>query len=456
MNKFVFVAVSVSAILLLALGIILLNPSSPTNPFFVGVTYSGNSTDEAKLLIDKVKDYSNLFVLQSGSLQEFPDKINEVGDYSISSGMYFVVYFGSSRWTYLNNWLETYEEKWGSHFLGVYYGDEPGGKMLDGNTDFWDESTKSLIMKHPDGHISGYPLAEDTKVDYWPDGIIILRIEEAVRVRTFVYYYPNGTITAERTEYGTTIKIEDYEVTYTYEELWNTRPFQTYAETAERFIKQHNSNLINGPKNDTDITAFTSDYTLYWYDYKAGYDVVLAQFGWNHTLAQDIALVRGAAELQNKKWGAIITWKYNHPPYLDSGEAIYNQMRTAYEAGAEYIMVFNYAGDIEGPDGTLQDEHFLALERFWNEVVQSPEVEHGSIESEAVLVLPENYGWGMRNPKDKIWGLWDADEKSEQIWELRSYLLQEYGFTLDIVYDDVEYPIINSNYKQIYYWNQTI
>ena len=456
MNKFVFVAVFVSAILLLSLGIILLNPSSHTNPFFVGVTYSGNSTNEAKLLIDKVTDYSNLFVLQSGSLQEFPDKINEIGDYAVSSGMYFVVYFGSSRWTYLDNWLETYEEKWGTHFLGVYYGDEPGGKMLDGNTDFWDESTKSLIMKNPDGHISGYPLAEDTKADYWPDGTIILRIEEAVRVRTFVYYYPNGTITAERTEYGTTIKIEDYEVIYTYEELWNPRPFQTYAETAERFIKQHNSNLINGPKNDTDISAFTSDYTLYWYDYKAGYDVVLAQFGWNHTLAQDIALVRGAAELQNKKWGAIITWKYNHPPYLDSGEAIYDQMRTAYEAGAEYIMVFNYAKDIEGPYGTLQDEHFLALERFWNEVVQSPEVEYGSIKAEAVLVLPEDYGWGMRNPKDKIWGLWNADEKSEQIWELRNLLLQEYGFTLDIVYDDMEYPIISSNYEQIYYWNQTI
>lgn len=456
MNKFVFVAVFVSAVLLLLLVILLLNQSSLTTPFFVGVTYSGNSTDEAKLLIDKVKNYSNLFVLQSGSLQEFPDKINMIGDYAVSSGMYFVVYFGSSRWTYLNDWLETYEEKWGNNFLGVYYGDEPGGKMLDGNTDFWDESIRSLITKNPDGHISGYSLAEDTKVDYWPDGTIILRIEEAFRIRTFVYYYPNGTITAERTEYGTTIKIEDYEVTYTYEKLWNIRPFQTYAETAERFIKQHNSNLMNGPKNDTDITALTSDYALYWYDYKAGYDVVLAQFGWNHTLTQDIALVRGAAELQNKKWGAIITWKYNHPPYLDSGEAIYNQMRTAYEAGAEYIVVFNYTEDIERPYGTLQDEHFLALEDFWNEVVQSPEVEHGSIKAEAVLVLPENYGWGMRNPKDKFWGLWDADKNSEQIWDLRNQLLQEYGFNLDIVYEDMEYPIINSNYEQIYYWNQTI
>ncbi len=34
-------------------------------PFYVGVTFCGNTTAEAKLLIDKVKDYTNLFVLQS-------------------------------------------------------------------------------------------------------------------------------------------------------------------------------------------------------------------------------------------------------------------------------------------------------------------------------------------------------------------------------------------------------
>lgn len=35
-------------------------------PFYVGVTYCGNSTIEAEQLIDKVKDYTNLFVIQSG------------------------------------------------------------------------------------------------------------------------------------------------------------------------------------------------------------------------------------------------------------------------------------------------------------------------------------------------------------------------------------------------------
>jgi len=64
------------------------------------------------------------------------------------------------------------------------------------------------------------------------------------------------------------------------------------------------------------ITTLTSDYGLYWFDYLGGYDILLAQFGWNHSTVQDIALAKGAARLQNKLWGAIITWKYESPRIL--------------------------------------------------------------------------------------------------------------------------------------------
>ena len=106
------------------------------------------------------------------------------------------------------------------------------------------------------------------------------------------------------------------------------------------------------------------------------------------------------------------------------------------------------------PYGTLQEEHFVALENFWNEVVQNSDVSQGSIKGETVLVLPENYGWGMRRPDDKIWGLWGPDEKSQQIWELSHNLLDQYGLGLDIVYDDSEFPV-DGKYNQIFYWNQT-
>jgi hypothetical protein len=178
----------------------------------------------------------------------------------------------------------------------------------------------------------------------------------------------------------------------------------------------------------------------------------MTQIGWNHTIEQNIALVRGAANMQNKDWGVIITWKYNNPPYLDTGEAIYNQMRMAYEAGAEYVVLFNYAENMTGPYGTLQEEHFVNLERFWNEVVQNPDVKQGSIEAEAVLVLPGNYGWGMRDLNDKIWGLWGPDEKSSQIWEISRTLLGQYGLSLDIIYEDSQFPV-EGKYSKIFYWN---
>jgi hypothetical protein len=237
-----------------------------------------------------------------------------------------------------------------------------------------------------------------------------------------------------------------------YEALLQKRPLQTFDEAA-RLFTGHNEKLAL--LDNKTVTMFTSDYVLYWFDYLAGYDVVLAQLGWNNTLAQEIGLVRGAANIQGKSWGTIITWTYTNEPYLASGDVLYEQMRSSYECGAEYVVVFNYAGDMQSPYGILQDEHFLAMERFWSEVVQNPEVVYGGIEAEAVFVLPHNYGWGMRNPNDVIWGLWSPDDESENIWELLRDNLAQYGSRLDIVYNDANFPVAGK-YSQICYWNQTV
>ena len=154
--------------------------------------------------------------------------------------------------------------------------------------------------------------------------------------------------------------------------------------------------------------------------------------------------------MQNKSWGAIITWKYNQPPYLDSGEAIYQQMLMTYEAGAKYVIIFNYPKINDY--GIMTDEHFEALERFWNHITTTPKSMRDS--AEAALVLPRNYGWGMRHPEDRIW-FWGPDEKSPQILELSRKLLSQYGPYLDVAYDDPAFPI-TSKYAQIYYWNDSI
>ncbi|MDR0459825.1 MAG: hypothetical protein LBH62_00045, partial [Nitrososphaerota archaeon] len=200
------------------------------------------------------------------------------------------------------------------------------------------------------------------------------------------------------------------------------------------------------------ILVFTADYGLYWWDYKGNYDMILAELGWNNTVTQEIALIRGAATLQNKQWGTILTWKYTHSPYLTDGTEMFEQMKTSYQAGANYVIVFNYSEDPTNPN-TLQEEHFLALERFWNEVVQNPDVTHGGVKAEAALVLPENYGWGMRTPNDNIWGIWPADDTSQEIWNQIQDKIDQHGLKLDIIFEKPGF--LSGNYKHVYYWDQT-
>ena len=105
-----------------------------SQPFHVGVTFGGDNSADAKILIDKVKDYTNLFVVASGPLQGNIDELVKTCDYAVNSGLDIIVYFGS----YGTNrdktaaFIVTAQERWGNHFLGVYYGDEPSGKALDG------------------------------------------------------------------------------------------------------------------------------------------------------------------------------------------------------------------------------------------------------------------------------------------------------------------------------------
>ena len=471
----------IAVLLIIAIFVTVFITNSPTanstgsdnQPFYVGVTFGGNTTSEAKLLIDKVKTYTNLFILQSGPLQKNVAAINEIGDYAVNSGLNLILYFGSDSSWLMKTWLDQYDGHWNASFLGTYFGDEPGGKMLDGEFHSYDDKTQSSLIKYVDGTIQGYKIDTNTSVTYKPDGTIItnpVNQPQSVSSTTesdtppfpesysFTTYYPNGTVTVTTQEIGNSQKVVENvsNALYTYEQLSSARPFQSIDETAQRFVKEYNSQIGRAKSYDPQFkfNFFTSDYALYWFDYQAGYNVMLAQFGWNQSTSQDIALVRGAANLQNKSWGAIITWKYTVPPYLASGDEIYQQMRMAYEGGAQYIAVFNYAEDMQGSYGTLQDEHFQALERFWNDVVQNPNVIHGGVKAEAALVLPRNYGWGMRNPSDTIWGLWSTNSTSEQIWTQLQSKLQQYGSKLDIVYDDPAHPVAGK-YSHIYYWNQT-
>jgi hypothetical protein len=373
-----------------------------SEPVYLGVSFCGNTTAEAKLLIDKVKNYTNLFVLQSGPVSHNMTATTEICDYATSQGLDIIVYFGwfdpEHPWRY--PWIQEATQKYGDKFLGVYYYDEPGGLQLDYD---WEN------------HFM-----------HWSNHLKESGVENPFYQKLGAFEsYLNGTL-------------------------------RDYDTTAQLFI----SHLQNDPdlsllRNDS-IQTFVSDYGLYWWDYLGGYDVVFAQLGWNtpwnESVTQEIALIKGAANSQGKHWGVIATWKYSEAPYLDSGDEIYRQLFSAYQAGAKYLIIFDYP-TIEGnPYGVLTADHFKALQKLWTDI-HNPSIKQVT-KAKAVLVLPKNYGWGMRHAEDRIW-LWSADEHSQQIWDTSRKLINQYDINIDIIYDDPLFPV-TGKYDKIYYWNQTI
>ena len=388
-----------------------------SNPY-VGIAFCGNTTAEAKALIDRTKNYTNLFVLDTGRslLSRNETAVYEICDYATANGLNIIVNLGINSeyernvttWFWDANLTDikgNWTQRWGDKFLGMYYNDEVGGIQLDGS---------------------------------WAQ----------------FFYNASGTLANDsRPEWKA---LKDIETKLKFYRDTNSTP-ENYDMEANFFLNQVLTwypGLAELNKNN--VTAFTSDYGLYWWDYLGGYDVMLTELGWNASVAQQIAQVKGAARLQDKEWGAMITWKYDDVPFLDGAKEIYDQMLASYQAGAKYIMIFNYAKD-ENATNTAQamtDEHFMALYQFWQDT-HSKQYEDNS-KAEAALVLPHNYGWGMRNPNDTIWGFWHTDDKTDQIANNMYKLLVQYGTKLDIVYEDPAYPVATAGYKAVYYWNQTI
>jgi hypothetical protein len=110
------------------------NNQSSNREFFVGVEYAyGSQASEVKNLVDKVRNYTNLFVIGSIEVTFNETALNESCDYIFSAGLNIIVLFvDSTRYNYdIFAWMTQAKQKYGAQFLGVYRFDEPGGDQLD-------------------------------------------------------------------------------------------------------------------------------------------------------------------------------------------------------------------------------------------------------------------------------------------------------------------------------------
>jgi len=132
-------AVLLLAIILISVGlsyaaVYYTQKSSARDEFFFGVSFGQQTAAEAKVMIDKVKGYTNFFLVNNWDIATNETALNEVCDYAAQAGLKFIVFFDLiSRIAYPwhQTWLDTAKERWGDKFLGVHLRDELGGKQID-------------------------------------------------------------------------------------------------------------------------------------------------------------------------------------------------------------------------------------------------------------------------------------------------------------------------------------
>jgi hypothetical protein len=348
-------------------------------PFYVGTTYSGNSINGAKQLIDNVKNYTNLFVLQSGALMLNFTATEQICDYAVNSGLNIILYYSTNcLGEKLNSFLNEAKPRWGSHYLGIYFNDEPAGHLLDSyyyllnddNTDisitkdtdvtisFNNQSEvglNTISTQYKFGIVSGIIIITTTLSTIVPHGSIptVTNLTPVIpKIPDQTAYYPNGTITytTDTTliyEPNGTVFDENGQVITNqgnishfepYQQVWNLNPLLNYTDAANFYVNNLKTTL-SSIRNQSNVTLYTSDYGLYWFDYAGGYDTIFSEFGWNNSRQIVVSLCRGAAIAQNKEWGVMITWTYDHKPYLENATQLYNDMKLAYDNGASYVVV---------------------------------------------------------------------------------------------------------------------
>jgi hypothetical protein len=130
-------------IVVLSLFFALNSPSdqTATRQFYVGVEYAYGNKETAQIqlaqiqaLVNKVRDYTNLFVMGDVSLTFNQTALYEACDYIYNNSKldFIILFTGSNMYSYnITTWMLDAGIRYGDRLLGIYKYDEPGGNQLD-------------------------------------------------------------------------------------------------------------------------------------------------------------------------------------------------------------------------------------------------------------------------------------------------------------------------------------
>jgi len=143
-RKYVILAAGLLIILISVSLFLILKPAKQVSArqFYLGVEFAyGSQFSQLKALVDKVENYTNLFVIGSVTLTFNRTALDESCNYVYSSGLNFIVLITSYPMYNATNgypgnntifdWIGNATRDYGNRLLGIYRYDEPGGHQLD-------------------------------------------------------------------------------------------------------------------------------------------------------------------------------------------------------------------------------------------------------------------------------------------------------------------------------------
>jgi hypothetical protein len=416
-SRLVIISTSFIIILLVTFLFVFELPSGATNKYtadvYVGIDVAYADMETITNLIDEISSYTNLFIVGCTAITQNETQLNNICQYLYDKDMSFIIYQN----TPIQYQTFTYNNSRQSDRISPYNQTAP----RNSSSPFNRSPNWTIPQQSSNFAASSVSNWTETAKNKW--GAKFLGI----------YYCDEPA--------GRQLDLDpDWTI---------VKSANNYTDATNQFVKAENNSVYwfkNSYSNWTNVSLFTSDYALYQFDYESGYDVVLAQLGWNLSRQLNIALCRGAATLQNKDWGVIVTWEYTESPYLESGSKLYEDLVLAYNNGAKYISVFD--SNEAYNQSTLSQDHLSALKQFWQYIQDNPR-SASSARDRVAFVLPEDYGYGFRGPTDSIWGLWTADSLSYNLCVSVDNKLAEYETKLDIVYNTTQ--VQTSGYKALFY-----